>query len=71
MAKRKQLTLAEVERLGAIIALRRWFILAGLDPVTMRSRLRRGGPELNEQESMSLLNAIRNVGLAILLCLEH
>lgn len=63
MAKRKQLTLAEVERLGAIIALRRWFILAGLDPVTMRSRLRRGGPEITTEESTSLVSAARASGV--------
>lgn len=64
MAKRKQLTLAEVERLGAIIALRRWFILAGLDPVTMRSRLRRGGPELTSEESTLLCLCLDNLNLS-------
>lgn len=63
MAKRKQLNLAEVERLGAIIALRRWFVLAGLDPVTMRSRMRRGAPELTAEESTALVSAARASGV--------
>jgi hypothetical protein len=38
-------------------------MLAGLDPVTMRSRLRRGGPELSVEESAALVSAAARTGL--------
>lgn len=57
------LTLSDLKRLSAVIAIRRVSIAAGFDPATVRSRIRRGTPELTHTEAERLLSVIRAAGL--------
>lgn len=55
------LTIAELNKLGVYLKLHKVFLAAGLDPSTMRSRLRRGSPELTVAESDAIRRVIGGV----------
>lgn len=57
------MTLTDLHRMSAVIALHRVFISAGLDPSTMRARLRRGSPELTSAEAESIARVIADAGI--------
>ena len=57
------LTIADLKRLSAVIAIRRVAIAAGMTPQTIKHRIRRGTPELSHDEAERLLAVIRGAGL--------
>lgn len=59
------MTLDTLHRISKVVALRRLFASAGLNPVTMRSRMRRGGPELNKDEVDALLSTLHRHGVTL------
>lgn len=57
------LTLSDLKRLSAVIAIRRVAMAAGFDPGVFKSRIRRGTPELTQAEAARFLDVIRAAGL--------
>lgn len=58
-----QLTLSDLVRLKSIMAIQRLCSAAGLEKSSMRSRIKRGAPELTREESDAMLAAMERVGL--------
>lgn len=57
------MTLSDLKRISSILAIRRLCTASGIDPSTMRSRLKRGGPELTRDEAKRIAESLESVGL--------
>lgn len=55
------ITLADLRAMKSVIALIRLSMLANIDPITLRVRLRRNSPDLTQAESVAIIRVLRKV----------
>lgn len=53
------MTISDMLSAKEVISWRRVFIAAGMDPSTMKSRMRRGSPELTEEEAKAIIKVLK------------
>jgi hypothetical protein len=61
----RPITLADLERVSLVVAIRRLAIASGMEPETLKSRIRRGTPELTQAEAQTIVDAMQSVGITV------
>lgn len=59
----EQLTLDVLRRYAPVLSLNSIFTMAGLNPSSLRSRLRRGRPEIKREEAIAIIEVLSEYGI--------
>ena len=59
------MTLSDLTRMASVISIRRLAAAVGMNPTTLKSRIRRGSPELTPEESQAIMAALTKAGFNV------